>query len=70
MLGRPDRRTFHLGPIDAGVQCLIDQANDADVLASDDVQAVGDLGGGLAFLYGADYALDGALEDLYGFVSE
>ena len=64
MLCRPDHRALDLGPVDTGIERLVDEPDHAHGIASDDVHAQGHLGRRLAILAAADHALDRAPQDL------
>lgn len=66
VLGAPDNLSPDLGPINACIHFLIDQAANDDIVPSDHVKAVGGLGTRLRVVSGTDNALDGVLEDQIG----
>jgi hypothetical protein len=66
VLRRPNGRAFHLGPVDARVERLVDQPHETDILAADDVQAQRDLDRRFSLVRTTDHALDRVLEDLGG----
>lgn len=60
----PDRRPFYFRPVDARIQRLVDNADQADIFAANNVQAVRYFSRGLTVFYVADDAFDCSLEDL------
>jgi len=66
MLRRANHSALDLGPVYARVQWIIDQADQADILATDNVESQGNLDRRLAFFGVADDALYCVLENLVG----
>jgi hypothetical protein len=64
MLDPPNHRPLDLRPINAVVKRLVHDADSADVVAPDDVEAERDLGRRLGVIWRADHALDCALQNL------
>lgn len=64
MFGGPDHLPTHLSPVYAFIKGFINQTDNTDVVASDDVQTKGHLLAGLIILNGADHSLDGAFKNL------
>jgi hypothetical protein len=63
VLDSPNHAPPDLGPINLGVEFLVDKPHDDHVLAPDKVQAVADLRTGFFVVLGPYYALNGVAQD-------
>lgn len=64
MFGGPNYFPAYVCPVDALIEGLIDQPNNTDVVASNNVQTEGNFLTGLIILNGTDYPLNSAFQYL------
>lgn len=67
MLDTANGNTLDLGPVDAVIEGLIDQANETDIVATDDKEAQGSFLAGLSIFRFANDAFNRVLKDLLCF---